>query len=139
MRKIGRTHKRLRRLRFILTILVVSWWVSILGVPWTAYQELALFHEKKASSCRAFAESPIIEHQIEYALGTDRVCRRIERHLSAAEIAEAKCARERASYVATYHDDLRRKYSRAAWFPWLPVEPDPPPPEFPWFLVDSEP
>jgi hypothetical protein len=27
--------------------------------------------------------------------------------------------------MAKYHDDMRRKYERAARFPWLPVAPDP--------------
>jgi hypothetical protein len=28
-----------------------------------------------------------------------------------------------------YHEALRRKYELASWIPWLPVAPDPPPPE----------
>jgi hypothetical protein len=28
-----------------------------------------------------------------------------------------------------HHEALRRKYERAAGYPWLPVEPDPPEPE----------
>jgi hypothetical protein len=28
-----------------------------------------------------------------------------------------------------WHDQMRRKYERAMFRPWLPVEPDPPPPE----------
>jgi hypothetical protein len=31
--------------------------------------------------------------------------------------------------LADYHEDLARKYERAARYPWLPVEPDPPEPE----------
>jgi hypothetical protein len=30
--------------------------------------------------------------------------------------------------LAEYHEALSRKYERAANFPWLPVEPDPPEP-----------
>ena len=30
---------------------------------------------------------------------------------------------------ADHHASLARKYERAARYPWLPVEPDPPPPE----------
>jgi hypothetical protein len=30
--------------------------------------------------------------------------------------------------MAQYHDAMRIKYERAARYPWLPVEPDPPPP-----------
>ena len=29
---------------------------------------------------------------------------------------------------ADYHGAMRRKYERAARYPWLPVEPDPPEP-----------
>jgi hypothetical protein len=35
-------------------------------------------------------------------------------------------AHERA--LARYHDDLAAKYDRAALYPWLPIEPDPPEP-----------
>jgi hypothetical protein len=28
-----------------------------------------------------------------------------------------------------YHESLARRYERAARYPWLPVEPDPPEPE----------
>ncbi len=28
--------------------------------------------------------------------------------------------------ITKYHDDMRIKYERAARYPWLPVEPDPP-------------
>ena len=31
--------------------------------------------------------------------------------------------------LATYHAVMKRKYERAARYPWLPVAPDPPPPE----------
>lgn len=30
--------------------------------------------------------------------------------------------------LVDYHDKLKRKYDQARWHPWLPVEPDPPPP-----------
>jgi hypothetical protein len=30
--------------------------------------------------------------------------------------------------IAAYHDRLRRKWERAAWYPWQAVPPDPPPP-----------
>jgi hypothetical protein len=35
---------------------------------------------------------------------------------------------EEAAKWADYHAGLRRKYERAARYPWLPVAPDPPPP-----------
>ena len=34
----------------------------------------------------------------------------------------------RGEQMAAYHRELRIKYERAARYPWLPVEPDPPPP-----------
>jgi hypothetical protein len=34
----------------------------------------------------------------------------------------------RGEQMAAYHHELRIKYERAARYPWLPVEPDPPPP-----------
>jgi hypothetical protein len=32
--------------------------------------------------------------------------------------------------MATYHRALKAKYERAVRYPWLPVEPDPPEPEW---------
>jgi hypothetical protein len=48
-------------------------------------------------------------------------------HERASKLAEQM----RASWWkrATYHAALRRKYERAARYPWLPVEPDPPEPQ----------
>jgi hypothetical protein len=34
-----------------------------------------------------------------------------------------------SSELRRWHDQMRRKYERATSRPWLPVEPDPPPPE----------
>jgi hypothetical protein len=42
-----------------------------------------------------------------------------------AESAEQAALGRRAAY----HEALAEKYRRAARYPWLPVEPDPPPPE----------
>ncbi len=35
----------------------------------------------------------------------------------------------RAKTLMVYHRELKGKYDRAACYPWLPVEPDPPEPE----------
>jgi hypothetical protein len=35
----------------------------------------------------------------------------------------------RGEQMAGYHRELRIKYEQAAWYPWLPVDPDPPIPE----------
>jgi len=32
-------------------------------------------------------------------------------------------------YSERYHQDMTEKYRRASLYPWLPVSPDPPPPE----------
>jgi hypothetical protein len=37
--------------------------------------------------------------------------------------------RESPTPLSLYHDRMKEKYECAARFPWLPVEPDPPPPE----------
>jgi hypothetical protein len=37
-----------------------------------------------------------------------------------------------SSELRGWHDQMRRKYERATLRPWLPVEPDPPPPEWEW-------
>jgi hypothetical protein len=42
---------------------------------------------------------------------------------------EAARIARRLERIAPYHDVLARKYERAARYPWLPVEPDPPEPE----------
>ena len=36
------------------------------------------------------------------------------------------------------YDDLARKYYFAMWFPWLPVEPDPPYPSEPLFPPETK-
>jgi hypothetical protein len=45
----------------------------------------------------------------------------------AIELARKELASERAG--ASYHENLKRKYDRAARYPWLSIEPDPPAPE----------
>jgi hypothetical protein len=45
------------------------------------------------------------------------------------EFREYLVARDQTAHrLVTYNNAMRRKYERAAHFPWLPVEPDPPPP-----------
>lgn len=43
------------------------------------------------------------------------------------EPSPARLARMKA--MAAYYGMMRKKYERAARYPWLPIEPDPPPPE----------
>jgi hypothetical protein len=57
---------------------------------------------------------------------------RAPRHDIAIEEARARLHRRLASKYqkrAEYHALLGRKYEHAARYPWLPVDPDPPPPE----------
>ena len=42
---------------------------------------------------------------------------------------EGKAKMDRIAKGAAYCDQLRAKYERAARYPWLPVEPDPPGPQ----------
>jgi hypothetical protein len=124
VRRKTRDRLRLRVLLIIFAVLVFAWCPCLLGLPRADYHDLAESHMKTASSYRALAASPIKEHGLMFALGTDRVWRRIEWHLTAAEIATAKAEREQAARRAIYHNAWGSKCRRAAWFPWLPVEPD---------------
>jgi hypothetical protein len=45
--------------------------------------------------------------------------------------ADYRAAAAKAALRARYHDAMRRKYEQAVSRPWLPVEPDPLPPEWP--------
>ena len=44
------------------------------------------------------------------------------RHRRGSEKWDSECAE--------WYGQLARKYRRAMWSPWMPVAPDPPPPEF---------
>ena len=127
-----RDRRRLHALIIILALLLVA---LCLSIPQGVYRDLAESHRKEALSYRAIAASPIEEqHGVGFALGSDKICRRFEWHrtlaeFTPAEIAKEKHDRELAGRRATYHDALGRKYWRAAWFPWLPIEPDPPEPQ----------
>ena len=46
----------------------------------------------------------------------------------ATTLSEVRALSTRYAKQAAYHAQLRRKYERAAARPWLPIEPDPPPP-----------
>ena len=45
------------------------------------------------------------------------------------EPGEAPGAARGAAALAAHYESLGLKYERAALYPWLPVEPDPPPPK----------
>jgi hypothetical protein len=89
------------------------------------------------------------------ALGLDRLYERRQRALAMATYLRSKESKERLilvlpeyhAYLATlnpesarsilrgrerqlkWHSDLRRIYERVARYPWLPIEPSPPPPD----------
>src|SRR5437763_13286762 len=83
---------------------------------WASYRERATDH--------ATAEA-------QYRRWVDKFRRRLEDRPREATDSDSE-NRGRLSYFdqwASYHAALRRKYEHAASYPWLPVEPDPPPPE----------
>jgi hypothetical protein len=43
----------------------------------------------------------------------------------------------RAEEWRRYHEQMAKKYARAASYPWLPVEPDPPEPLHPTHVLDE--
>lgn len=55
--------------------------------------------------------------------------RPVDRAPTEAEKEEERQRMARLLRVIDYHSQLARKYERAARYPWLPVEPDPPEPE----------
>lgn len=60
----------------------------------------------------------------------DSVTRRVTNYRE-LEAVHARVSADAASRsdrkLAAHHDWLRRKYARAARYPWLPLAPDPPP------------
>jgi hypothetical protein len=54
-----------------------------------------------------------------------------QRRYRASERSRMAREAERAERAAIYHGQMRRKYERAARYPWLPVDPDPTPPDSP--------
>jgi hypothetical protein len=45
-------------------------------------------------------------------------------------LSSTQAALDMRSSQRRYYEQLERKYRRAVWHPWLPVDPDPPVPEF---------
>ncbi len=106
---------RLPRVRFTVRRLMVAVAlaaVAIGGVAWVARVE-RLASEYRRQYARHSAEVQRYGEEASKALGLGGGR---ERHV-------------RASRLAAYHARLESKYGRAAHNPWLPVEPDPPPPE----------
>jgi hypothetical protein len=63
-----------------------------------------------------------------YALMMSHESRAMELMDNAPSVTDAE-ARRRFHARITWHEVMNAKYERAARYPWLPVEPDPPEPE----------
>jgi hypothetical protein len=91
---------------------------------------LAKAHSETAAQDEAGAES---HRAAAAAAHVDRTVNE-EMHSGFAAAFAAQAAKERDGErkhltLASFHGELRRKYERAARYPWLPVAPDPPEPE----------
>ena len=69
----------------------------------------------------------LVEVELRSQLADFRIGRALLRDGLTPAAAEALGARIEAAI--SYHAALFRKYERAARYPWLPVAPDPPPPD----------
>lgn len=80
------------------------------------YQQRVREHASQASLCRDLSEKAD-------RFWTERV------HAKDPENWEYREAAEWVRRLCDYHELMTQKYERAARYPWLPVEPDPPMPE----------
>jgi hypothetical protein len=64
-----------------------------------------------------------------YHLYTPGVDEHLRATLEPQERSAVEDRKTRLLGVIAYHEAMARKYDRAARYPWLPVEPDPPEPE----------
>jgi len=127
MRQIGRFQLHLRELLLVTAILPISSWLAAEIHGESAHRKyVAALHKQEAMHYKGIAESEILDHHTMFAMDMNRVCRRVEYPMAEAEMTEAKRIRERAGGLLAYHLALQHKYERAAYFPWLPVAPDPP-------------
>jgi hypothetical protein len=117
---------RLPRVRFTLRrlVIVVAWLAVLMAMGLEAaratrraraYRQLAVSHAAFRDLCLGEADA------YQYAF----VHRAAADHRAETDLARYE-AHERA--LAGHYNALAAKYRRAARFPWLPVEADPPPP-----------
>ena len=119
-------HERLPRVRFTLRRLLLV--IALLAVLMATGLELGRA-TRRAREYRQLAVAHAAFRDL--SLGEADDYRYAYRHRTTADNRAGTDllrseAHERA--MARYYDALFAKYLRAARFPWLPVEPDPPPP-----------
>jgi hypothetical protein len=125
---------RLRRVRFTLRamLIAVASIALVLGgwrLLWlrSIYQKTAIAHaayEHLARTMQRFVEDEgKDERELEIAFGMNVEPEREE--VKAKRAADARVNHR----TADYHAALKHKYEQAASRPWVPVAPDPPPPE----------
>jgi hypothetical protein len=66
---------------------------------------------------------------VEDAAAEEELARAFDQKVSAEDKERAAAEARAMQPLIDYYAALRRKYERAAARPWLPVEPDPPPPQ----------
>jgi hypothetical protein len=131
MRPIGRYQLRVRTLLLVPAVVALSCWLAVQAVDHgDDYQQLAAVHAEEALFYQTFAQSAIPDTIVDYTLCLrGQRCGGRDRPTTEAEKMEARRSQERAGRLAAYHFALRRKYALAALVPWLPLTPDPLPPE----------
>ncbi len=96
-------------------VIAASLWVSRALLRAQEYRRLAIVHLAFGNLC--FGEAGEYRYAADHSRASDR---RDRDELQMIEAHQLK--------LANYHHDMARKYEHAARYPWLPVEPDPPPP-----------
>jgi hypothetical protein len=138
------------RLRFTLKMSMVAvaaaaivlWWFKPESPESRSCRKLTQHHQHEAKLWDEYAElsgeavtslgpgilpdgRPAMILQFNHYIPRDPPQGAVERAAFDRECASiaAKCR-----IMAVYHDQLRRKWENAAWYPWQAVPPDPPPP-----------
>jgi hypothetical protein len=107
--------------RFRLRTLLIA--VAVVGVVLGAgmmRRRRSILHEKAAH------HRAIGRRQAAKVRGIEELARAAT---TAREAAETRADARVEARIGEYHAALARKYQRAAARPWLPVAPDPPPPD----------
>jgi hypothetical protein len=105
---------RLRTLMIAVVVVAILTAGAALMRRSAAFRRLAAHHETRMASWMS-----IHAENANWAIDT----------ANPARASQARWAVEEAWRAIEYHGSMRDKYERAARFPWLAVEPDPPEPE----------
>lgn len=121
---------RIHRVRFtlqrmVLAVAVLALIIGALRIVWlrNGYQKAAVYYaamEKLQRDLQRFGEEDArAEEELALAFG-----QKVSGEQKEQQATEARGMQRLADWYA----ELKRKYERAAARPWLPVDPDPPPP-----------